>query len=384
MTELMLYIHIPFCEQKCDYCDFLSAQSTQEERQDYVETLCKELKLHSKLGTEVTITSIFFGGGTPSILTETQIIAIMGTIEEVFQNISPTAEISLELNPGTATLEKLRTYKAQGINRLSIGLQATNDEELRTLGCIHTYQVFLDTYHMAREVGFENINVDLMSAIPGQNLATWEESLCKIIELAPEHISAYSLIIEEDTPYYKSYGEDKPKSHKLPSESEERLMYHKTKEILKEAGYDRYEVSNYGKKGYECKHNLGYWNREAYLGLGLGAASLLKDTEEVRTTNYKDYEDYKHRIIHGEIPVCEQEILSKQESMEEFMFLGLRKSQGVDVTVFQTIYGCSLESVYGDVLDTLLKKNLIQYKGNHIRLTDQGVDLSNVVLSEFI
>lgn len=386
MESLMLYIHIPFCEQKCHYCDFLSAPSTLLQRQEYVEALCAEIALHGMDNTVYTIPSIFFGGGTPSILTIPQITQIMDTLRATFTYIEEQAEITLELNPGTVNKDKLQAYKNLGINRLSIGLQAANNEELKSLGRIHTYELFLDTYYMAREVGFANINIDLMSAIPGQSVASWEETLDRIISLAPEHISAYSLIIEEDTPFYEKYNDTSPQSKELPSEDQERKMYHRTIEELKKAGYESYEYSNYALKGLECKHNLGYWERVPYLGLGLGASSLRRtDGEvEVRRKNAHDYSTYYRRITDHQLPIIEEEIITKEASSQEYIFLGLRKTKGVDMNEFFTIYGVSLEEKYEEILPQLLQQKLVKIINNHLILTERGVDLSNVVLSKFI
>lgn len=381
MKELMLYIHIPFCERKCDYCDFLSAESTQLEREDYVETLCKEIMLHKDLGQKVTITSIFFGGGTPSILTTVQITKIMNTIQVVFPHVDKNPEITLEINPGTADRNKLNTYKKIGINRLSIGLQAVNNNELKSLGRIHTYEVFLSTYQKAREVGFDNINIDLMSAIPGQTLPSWIDTLDKVISLNPEHISAYSLIIEEDTPYYDIYSEEAKGLHLLPSEEEERSMYYETQSRLKKAGYERYEISNYSKKEKECKHNCGYWERTPYLGMGLGASSLL---DEVRYMNHSDILQYLDAVKDNIKPIAQKETVKSITQQEEYIYLGLRKIKGISLTKYKESFGNPLEDVYNDVLSELYKNNLIEKKGEYLKLTDKGIDLSNYVLSRFI
>lgn len=386
MENLQLYLHIPFCEKKCDYCDFLSGPSNLAQRDIYVDALCEEINLHKELGKNVEISSIFFGGGTPSILNAEQISKIMQTIRQVFLAINKAAEITVEVNPGTVNKEKLKCYHQLGIHRLSIGLQATNNEELRKLGRIHTYETFLETYSMARELGFENINIDLMSAIPGQTIESWGESLDKIIALKPEHISAYSLIIEEDTPYNDIYGEEKEKAKELPPEEEEREMYYLTQKSLKAAGYERYEVSNYAKDSYACRHNLGYWNRTPYLGLGIGAASLLVDTNkgEKRTTNIREINSYMACINQGKYPWEGEEYLSKKESMEEYMFLGLRKKNGISISEFEEKYHTTVENVYGTVVEGLKTKELLKVEKDNMFLTEKGIDLSNMVLSEFL
>lgn len=360
MKALELYVHIPFCIKKCQYCDFLSAPSSGDERREYVTGLSRQIRTYKKLAESYHIVSIFIGGGTPSILDAEQITAIFEAIRDTFM-VDEEAEITIEMNPGTVTEEKLTAYRQAGINRLSIGLQSAKNEELKILGRIHTYEEFLDTYRLAREKGFRNINVDLMSAIPGQTVKGWEDTLRKAAELRPEHISAYSLIIEEGTPFYEKYGLC---ADQLPDEEEERQIYWQTKEILKEYGYYRYEISNYALPGYECRHNLGYWNRTEYLGIGTGAASLMDN----RRWNY------------GEEPTA----LSMKEQMEEYMFLGLRKTQGVSKTKFAGEFGRRMEAVYDEVLEKMYGMGLMEEIDDFVRLTDRGIDVSNAVMCEFL
>ena len=360
--ELELYIHIPFCVKKCLYCDFLSAPSSEEERQEYVTSLCRQVRSYCGLAKAYHVVSIFVGGGTPSILEEDQILAVFEAVRDTFL-VDGDAEITIEANPGTVTEEKLRAYRQAGINRLSIGLQSSENEELRKLGRIHTYEDFLGTFRLARRMGFGNINVDLMSAIPGQRLAGWEETLRKTAELRPEHISAYSLIIEEGTWFYEKYGEGRH-AEELPGEEEERQMYRKTVEVLKEYGYHRYEISKYALPDYACRHNLGYWNRTEYLGIGTGASSLVDN----RRWNF------------GEAPVE----LSVQEQMEECMFLGLRKMEGVSKARFQETFGRRMEDVYGRVLKKMVGMGLMEEIGGFVRLTERGIDVSNGVMCEFL
>ena len=378
-TPLELYIHIPFCVQKCQYCDFLSGPSDQETRDRYIKALRAEIQ--AVQGVEAyEIVSVFIGGGTPSVLKAEAIASIMETIQKKFC-FSPDAEITIESNPGTVDLAKLNAYRETGINRLSLGLQSTDSKELRMLGRIHTYEEFLETYHMARAEGFENINVDLMSAIPGQNLSDWERTLRTVAELSPEHISAYSLIIEEGTPFYERYGnqEDElergrriPAEERLPDEDTERRMYWRTEEILKEYGYEHYEISNYAKPGKACRHNIGYWYRTEYLGIGTGAASLINNC---RFT-------YEPDRMH--MKADEKEILSVQEQMEETMFLGLRMMKGVGRKEFSECYGKELDEVYGDTIRTLKEEGLLEEKNSRVYLTRRGIDISNYVMSEFL
>ena len=374
---LELYIHIPFCVKKCAYCDFLSGPSTLEVREAYVNCLIEEICQckYAKAGDSdnkwapcdpenYEVVSAFFGGGTPSILKPDQIRRIMAALKEVFCWNSD-AEVTIEANPGTVDAEKLRNYLDYGINRISFGLQSADDEELRKLGRIHTWEEFLDSFHQARIAGFTNINVDLMSALPGQTRESWQETLQKVLVLNPEHISAYSLIIEEGTPFYEKYA-DHPEL--LPPEDEERQMYYDTKRILAEQGYERYEISNYARKGYACRHNLGYWSRRDYKGFGLGASSLLNS---VRSTVQEDLTEYLRRNFAGS-----NEHLSEQDIREEYFFLGLRKMEGVDPGPYR--------EHYEKLLEELQKQQLLQEKNGRICLTDYGIDVSNYVLAQFL
>ena len=336
--DLEIYIHIPFCIKKCAYCDFLSGPGNEEAIDRYVKALLDEIRGISETDIPLSffgdVTSVFFGGGTPSVLTGEQLKKIMDTLRTNF-SVAADAEITIEANPGTVTKEKLSIYSEIGINRISFGLQSTNNEELKLLGRIHTYEEFLESYKMARECGFHNINVDLISAIPRQTVESWEQSLKEIVKLNPEHISAYSLIIEEGTLFAKVYGEGTSKEEELPTEDEERLMYQRTEEILNDAGYHRYEISNYAKEGKECKHNLGYWERKDYLGLGLGASSLI---DNVRFKNTDDMETYI-RFASNPFQMREdEEKLSKEAQMEEFVFLGLRKMKGISIKEFEVTF----------------------------------------------
>ena len=376
--ELELYLHIPFCVSKCKYCDFLSAPSGEEQRQIYVERLCRRIRYWSDVihnyGYEIV--SIFVGGGTPSILTEAQITQVFEAVHESFP-IREDAEITLEMNPGTDVKDKLPVYRELGINRLSMGLQSADNEELKCLGRIHTYEDFRQVYQWAREAGFTNINVDLMSAIPGQTLESYEDTLRKVADLEPEHISAYSLIIEEGTPFYERYGEGRH-AEELPDEDIERQMYVRTGEILEDYGYYRYEISIYAKDGYECRHNLGYWDRKEYLGLGAGASSLMdhirwKEPDHIGPSTglvLEEREDFTR--------------LRRKDEMEEFMFLGLRKINGVSEYDFYKSFRVSMDEIYKESIENLIKEGLLVREEDRIRLTDRGIDLSNYALSQFL
>lgn len=378
--ELELYIHIPFCAKKCAYCDFLSGPASDARIEKYAQALRKEMEYYCEFAKSYEVSTVFFGGGTPSLLTGEQMQVLMDTLRQTFF-IRTSAEITMEANPGTVTVEKLRDYQNAGINRLSFGLQSVNNEELKLLGRIHTYEEFLESYEAARKVGFQNINVDLISAIPKQTVRSWEQTLETIISLQPEHISAYSLIVEEGTPFAKLYGEGEELEHLLPAEEEERRMYERTEELLQEAGYHRYEISNYAKEGYECQHNLGYWERKEYLGLGLGASSLI---EEMRFHNTEEMEEYLRDANNPILLRKEQEKLDQQEQMEEFVFLGLRKMRGIQEEMFAEMFGEDIWDCYGKNLERVIKEGLLEREEGVLRLTRKGIDVSNYVFAEIL
>ncbi len=373
--ELGIYVHIPFCARKCEYCDFLSISADRKEWRIYVDALLEEIRQgeneNNIVASDYEVATIFFGGGTPSILPGEWINEIMRQIESSFY-IREGAEITIECNPESIRKEKLMQYKEAGINRLSIGLQSTDNKELKILGRIHSYEKFLEGYEMARDCGFTNINIDLMSALPNQSLVSWKETLDKVIQLSPEHISAYSLIIEEGTPFY-----EKKEELELPMEEDEREMYYETEKKLKAFGYNRYEISNYAKEGFECKHNIGYWKRKNYLGFGAGAASCM---EERRFNNRSIIDEYCKGIFAKE----NSEYLSIKEQMEEFMFLGLRLMEGIEIEKFQKEFNHSIFSIYGDVMKELDEKGLITKNEDRLYLTKLGIDVSNYVLAKFV
>lgn len=379
-----LYIHIPFCVQKCNYCDFLSMSANEELMDAYMKALGMELAKYQALAKEYEIHTIYIGGGTPSSIPAHYIENILAEIDTNFlikvDNLAGLPEITLEANPGTLDKEKLIIYKRTGINRLSIGLQSIYDDKLKTLGRIHTFEQFLDNYSVAREVGFANVNIDLMSALPGQTLKEWERTLDNVIELKPEHISAYSLIIEEDTPFYQLYGHEQGEKL-LPSEDVDRAMYAITKEMLSRAGYMRYEISNYSLPGYESKHNSSYWIGTEYLGIGLGASSLIKNIRYQNETNIETY--ISSMKDNGSIHQ-NTETLSIKNQMEEFMFLGLRMTRGISKQDFNNRFSIDIEKVYGSVIKKLQDQKLLTEKDDMIYLTEKGIDVSNGVFIEFL
>ena len=377
-----LYIHIPFCIRKCAYCDFLSAPADQETIARYMDALKKQLVRQAASFQDRKIDTVFIGGGTPTVLLTEQLAELLETVQ-INYALAKDIEITVEANPGTITAGKARALAGGGVNRVSLGLQSASEQELRLLGRIHTYDDFLRSYGLLREGGIRNINVDLMSALPGQTIASYEKTLHQVLSLHPEHISAYSLIIEEGTPFYEQYREDEKlrdageEPRLLPSEECERAMYELTGALLSDYGYERYEISNYAKKGHECRHNIGYWTGEEYLGVGLGASSYIEETRFCNTSDLCEYlaEDFAPREVQK---------LSKGDGMAEFRDLGLRMTAGVAKAEFVRRFGLGAEAVYGDVLRDLVDQKLLDDTGTHYRLTPFGRDVSNQVLYRFL
>ncbi|WP_072446625.1 radical SAM family heme chaperone HemW [Blautia sp. Marseille-P3201T] len=375
--DLGLYIHIPFCVKKCEYCDFLSWSAGEEEREQYVNALLSEIESYKEFAKGYRVSTVFIGGGTPSVLLPKQMERILQKVYEVFE-LEKRPEITIEVNPGTVDEEKLQCYKENKINRLSMGLQSVKDDKLRLLGRIHTYQDFVDSYELARKVGFDNISLDLISSIPGQTLQEWKEELETAAAQKPEHISVYQLIIEEGTPFYEKYAEH---PELLPDEETSREIYLWTGKFLKEAGYEQYEISNYAKSGKESRHNLKYWERGDYLGLGLGAASMVRN---IRMSNTKDMKVYLERCSQPKTMREDVQFLEEPRQMEEFMFLGLRKTRGISKKEFRRIFGRDIDMVYEKALHKCLENGMLVEHKDWISLSEEGVLLSNAVLSEFL
>lgn len=373
--KIELYVHIPFCVKKCDYCDFLSAPAGRDTQEQYVQALLHEIQTEGGRRKE-PVASVFIGGGTPSILEADLLEKILKALYRCFY-IEKEAEVTMETNPGTLTLEKLRICRENGVNRLSLGLQSPDDTELASLGRIHDYQQFLESYQMAREAGFHNVNVDLMFGIPGQTRDGWEKSLRIVAALNTEHISAYSLIIEEGTPFAA-------RNLKLPDEDTEYQMYEDTARILGEYGFEQYEISNYARDGKACIHNIGYWTGVSYLGLGLGAASLM---DGCRFTNITSLERYTTASRKPDFPdnIRKDLIkLTRQEQMEEFMFLGLRLRSGISKAEFAQRFGIPIEEIYGDVIRRYKELALLQEENGRIFLSRHGIHVSNTVMADFL
>ena len=381
----------------------MSAPAGRKTQEAYVEALKREIHTFPEK-EKYRVSTVFFGGGTPSILEAGKITEIMDLLHQEFLFL-PDAEVTIECNPGTAGLHKLAEYRKAGINRLSLGLQSSKNQELSLLGRIHTWEDFLQTYEAARKVGFDNINVDLMSALPGQSVQSWRETLEAVLALCPQHISAYSLIIEEGTSFYETYHEDDERRSRgenpryLPSEEEEREMYCMTEELLAEAGMERYEISNYALPGFACRHNIGYWNGTEYAGFGLGASSLLQlsrpyqkiekgipELEEKKTSGLYRVKnpDSMEKYLKGDFSEREYELLTRQNQMEEFMFLGLRMIKGISEKEFETKFGIRIDEVYQNVLKRQQTLGFLERKEGGIRLTSRGLDVSNAVMAEFL
>lgn len=424
MKSISIYIHIPFCVKKCQYCDFLSAPADSRAQEVYLRALKQEIREQAARYREYEVQTVFIGGGTPTAVPCENLCEVLKTVFS-FYRMNPHAEISMEANPGTVTKEALLSYRKAGINRISIGLQSADDVELKLLGRIHTYRDFQQTYRWAQEAGFTNINLDIMSALPGQSVENYKKTLETVLSLKPQHISAYSLIVEEGTPFYEKYGQESEKLQAtgekqpdLPSEEEEREMYALTEKLLAAAGYHRYEISNYALPGRECRHNLVYWRRGNYVGFGLGAASMV---ENVRFENIREMQEYLAEyagmpdaepvfaeVAQGDKQALsnEQEFslredthfenkqelsirenvhtLSPQEQMEETMFLGLRLTEGVSKAEFHRQFGVSMEQIYGEVIRKNTAKGLLIDEAGYVCLTREGMDLSNYVMAQFL
>ncbi|AQS09000.1 oxygen-independent coproporphyrinogen-III oxidase-like protein YqeR [Clostridium saccharobutylicum] len=373
MKEISLYIHIPFCKQKCLYCDFPSYAGKEILIDEYIESLNKEIL---QKGKDYIISSIFIGGGTPSYLNDDNLNKLLSTLNKL--NLKDDLEFTVECNPGTLNASNLEIMKKYNVNRLSMGLQSTKDNILKNIGRVHNYEQFKENYFLARKIGFRNINVDLMFGLPDQTVNEWKESLEEIVKLNPEHISAYSLIIEEGTCFYNLYEKDKLK---LPSEDEERLMYSYTKKILNNHGYHQYEISNFSKAGNECFHNKAYWKCNEYLGLGVSASSFI---DKKRIKNIDNIREYIKRINNNESVEDEIHVNDMKDDIEEFMFMGLRMIEGISINYFKERFNKNIYEVYKEVIEKNINEGLLIYDSGKLYLSSKGIELSNYVMSDFI
>jgi oxygen-independent coproporphyrinogen-3 oxidase len=373
VKEISLYIHIPFCKQKCLYCDFSSYSGKEKLMDEYVKALNEEIM---QKGKDYIISSIFIGGGTPSYLKDSNLESLLITLNGL--SLKKELEYTVECNPGTLDENKLKLMKKYNVNRISLGVQSTKNSLLKRIGRIHSYEDFENNYLLARKIGFQNINVDLMFGLPNQTVEDWEESLIKIAKLKPEHISAYSLIVEEGTPFYTLYEEDKLS---LPEEEEERTMYLTTKKILSTYGYHQYEISNFAQSGKECFHNKVYWKCNEYLGLGVSASSFIN---EKRSKNIDNIEEYIERIKKHENIIEEIHVNNTKDDMEEFVFMGLRMVEGIQINEFKERFGKDIYKVFGEVIEKNIKKELLISDSGKLYLSPRGIEVSNYVMSDFI
>lgn len=375
-----LYIHIPFCLKKCGYCDFLSFGGCSEDLQNrYADALISEIGMYAGKGIEVD--TVYIGGGTPSLLHQNHIRNIMKAAEAAFC-VSKDAEITIEANPKTLTPEKLAVYREAGINRLSMGAQSMDDRILSFMGRAHDRQDFMDNFKAAREAGFDNINVDLMFGIPGMTMEMWEESLKQVIELDPEHISFYSLQLEEGTAFAKQYRDG---DIDLPPVELDREMYHRGINSLKEAGYEHYEISNCAKPGRSSRHNMKYWDFTEYYSVGLGAHSFRYD--EGRRFNVSDFDSYFEMVADGTLPQEPAETETIHDYMGEYVFTALRKLEGLSFEDFRETFGVEFFEVYKEqktIIEEYIEKDLVTMTDTHLALTVAGIDVSNEVMAEFV
>lgn len=373
MKKTALYIHIPFCRQKCLYCDFPSYSHKENLMDEYIEALNKEILEKTK---EYEIESLFIGGGTPSYLSNENLKLLLNTINNL--SFSENAEKTMECNPGTVDQEKLEIIFNGGINRISFGLQSTNNKILKKIGRIHSYEEFKENYILAREIGFKNINIDMMFGLPDQSLNIWMESLKEVIKLNPEHISSYSLIIEEGTPFYSLFNKD---LLNLPSEEEEREMYEEGRKFLESEGYHQYEISNYAKNNKECFHNKIYWQCKEYIGAGVSSSSYINGK---RIKNIDSIIEYIKNIKENKSIVDEEVENTEKDKIEEFMFMGLRMIEGIEEKEFENRFGKKVDEIYKEVIEKHINNGLLIRCKGRIFLSKKGIELSNIVMSDMI
>ncbi|MDD3336504.1 MAG: radical SAM family heme chaperone HemW [Eubacteriales bacterium] len=383
--QLQLYLHFPFCKRKCFYCDFCSAPGCEEEIDAYCAALEKEIRMEGALWPEAQVNTVFFGGGTPSIVPPKAMVGVLDALRESF-SFSHAVEFTSEANPGTLKESWLELMKRYGMNRLSLGVQAAQDELLRRLGRIHTFQEARQAASMVKNAGISNLSVDMMFALPGQTLDMYKETIDKVCELEPKHLSAYSLIVEDGTPLQKNVESG---AVTVPDDDEAADFYLLGLEKLREQGYHQYEISNFAQAGFTCRHNAGYWQGAWYLGLGVSAHSMLPPGKEeaekgavrLRRANQNDVKSYMNAIEEGETPPRDRQWIDRKEAMFEAMMTGLRMNEGVSNVAFQSLFGVSLQNAFGEQLDSLVKDGLGQWNGNGgFALTPHGLMVQNEAL----
>jgi len=372
-----LYIHIPFCKSKCHYCDFNSFAGKDELALPYFEAMKKEIRQYSDKLKDCSIKTVFIGGGTPSYVEACHIYEVVNIINQSF-NIEYGAEVSIEANPGTLSFEKLMSYRVMGINRLSMGLQACQNRLLKEIGRIHSMEEFEENYNQARKAGFKNINVDLIFGLPTQSIKDWNDSISSVVKLCPEHVSCYSLKIEDDTAFGRSLAE----GGLTPLDDEvDREMYYSAITELEKHGLKHYEISNFATPWRECRHNLIYWRGEQYLGVGAGAHSYLDDK---RFNNACDINSYISQIGKSGSAIEDTQLISKKDEISEYLILGLRLIKGISADEFMSRFNEDLFELYGNQINKLIKKHLLELDNGRLRLSCSGLDLANQVFVEFI
>ena len=374
-NKISIYIHIPFCESRCHYCDFCSSLLAKSNVEKYFEYLRNEIKLQEDFLRDKLIDTVFIGGGTPSSVDPKFIKEIMEDLSAF--EFSKDSEVTIESNPNSLTLEKAKTYFSSGINRISIGAQSFNEEILKRIGRIHKKDDIYWAIENARSAGFENINLDLMLALPGQKFPDIEESIREVEKLKLPHISYYSLIIEEGTKLYRDH-EKSPLA--FPNEDEDRKMYHCVVNELEKIGLKQYEISNFAKEGFECRHNISYWKLRDYISFGLSASSNIGN---LRYTNFYDFKDYYEALEKNKSPIVFSEKLSKTDRMNEFVMMGLRLNSGVDLDEFNEKFNENFLKIYEREIEKNLKSGLIILDNDNLKLTEKGRDLSNQVELDF-
>lgn len=376
-----LYIHIPFCLEKCGYCAFISSKPRNGDIENYHRLLLKEMQMVSAEGGAAgSLDSIYFGGGTPSLLHPRHVAQVVKEAKKLF-SLVPEVEITLEANPGTIDEDRLRAFRAAGVNRLSLGVQTFDDDLLRCLGRVHDAGQARRAFSDARQAGFDNIGIDLIHALPGQNLMQWEADLQEAVRLSPEHISVYGLTVEEGTLFSLRYPEDSPD---IPDDDRSADMFEAADTILPLAGYQHYEIANYAKLGYRSRHNSGYWRRDGYLGLGVAAHSFLRKGYGLRFSNHDTLEEYSRELASGRLPRRDEHVLTREDAMAEFMFLGLRLTEGISSESFEQEFGSRPDDIYGSAIDELIRIGLLQQEHGNLRLTRRGLLLSNQVFARFL
>lgn len=380
-----LYLHIPFCVRKCAYCSFVSFPAAAEEKDAYVASLLREAELRQS-EADGPVETVYIGGGTPSLLSPSQLRRLIAGLREYYE-IRPDAELSMESNPGTLTAAFLDTAVSAGVNRLSLGMQAYQPEILQFLGRFHSFEEVSRSVSMARAAGLNNLNLDLIFGIPGQTLSDWNETLDAALSLSPDHLSAYGLISEEGTPLQRRLDAGEAV---LPDPDIEREMYDLAIRKLRAAGLEQYEISNFARKGFECRHNIGYWTQVPYLGLGLSAASMRIQEQTglgltcLRTANPSDLAAYQEMIRSGIHSAAIRETISPEEARFETMMLSLRMNRGISESRFLALHGVSIDAVYGEKLEEMRKKGLMRHENGAWSLTRKGMDIQNAVLVEFM